>query len=265
MVSSGFYLIYKGDNFFDMKLLKDRGIILKTEKSGETSLKVRLFARDSGRILVTAKGARKPESPFFGLLTPFSVVDFEIAYSPYNPFLRSVSRMEYFPKINQDTEKIVYASMLLEIVDKTGMPHEDIETLRLLYKGLRGINTSISSPEKIHWWFIIHFLKNHGVWPNFETCTECQKPLTIAILLPDSGGLFCQDCAGNSQSHGLILSSELRRIIVFLENNPLEKISAIKINKQGAVTLTCWLWKLLSTHYESTTFLNTKKAVERLL
>jgi len=54
-----------------MKLVKDRGIVLKTEKSGETSLKVRLFAKDSGRMICIAKGARKPGSAFSVYSPPF--------------------------------------------------------------------------------------------------------------------------------------------------------------------------------------------------
>ena len=248
-----------------MKLVKDRGIVLKTEKSGETSLKVRLFAKDSGRIICIAKGARKPGSAFFGLLTPFSVVDFETAYSRYLPFLRSVSRIEYFHEITQDTEKIVYGSMILEIVDKTTEPHEDIDTLRLLYIGLRAMNHPEISGEKIHWWFIVHFLKIHGVWADSEYCIGCHGKLTNAVLIPDSGGLYCENCAGHSEVHGLTLDSKLREILTFLAENPPEKSSAIRINRQGAVTFTRWIWKLLAVHYERTEFLNTKKAVESLL
>ncbi|HAE88201.1 TPA: DNA repair protein RecO [Candidatus Marinimicrobia bacterium] len=248
-----------------MKLVKDRGIVLKTEKSGETSLKVRLFAKDSGRMICIAKGARKPGSAFFGLLTPFSVVDFEMASSRYLPFIRSVSRIEYFHNLSQEPEKIVYASMIIEIVDKTAEPHEDIETLRLLYICLRSMNHPEFSAEKLHWWFIVHFLKIHGVWPDPETCAGCRRKLAHAVLIPDSGGLFCETCAGHSGTHGLSLDTKLREVLVFLAANPPEKSNAIRINRHGAVTLTRWLWKLLEVHYERTEFLNTKKAVERLL
>lgn len=250
-----------------MKLVKDRGIILKTIKSGETSLRVRVFSRDSGRFTFTAKGARKPGNAFFGLLTPFSVIDFETAVNSgrYIPFLRSVSRIEYFPELSREPEKIIYASMILEIADKTAQPHEDIETLRLLYISLRAMNEPEKSAEKIHWWFIVHFLMIHGLWPDPENCAGCHKPLTTAILLPDSGGLFCPACTRHSEGHGLRLTTNLREVLVFLQNNPPDNTPAIRINKSGAVTLSRWLWKLLTVHYETTEYLNTKKAVESLL
>jgi DNA repair protein RecO (recombination protein O) len=250
-----------------MKLEKDRGIVLKTIKSGETSLLVRIFSRDRGRFSFIAKGARKPGSSFFGLLTPFSVIDFETASGSgrYIPFLRSASRIEYFSGLGSDPEKIVYASMLLEITDKTAQPYEDLEALRLLYISLRAMNIPDLSAEKIHWWFIVHFLMIHGLWPDPEHCAGCHNSLTRACLQSESGALYCPRCAQQNTENRVSLSSDIRKILVHLQKTTPEETTAIQITKKSAVSLSRWLWKLLEIHYESTAHLNTKKVVEVLL
>ncbi len=250
-----------------MKLEKDRGIVLKTFKSGETSLLVRVFSRKRGRLSFTAKGARKPGSPFFNLLTPFSVIEFETASGKgnYLPYLRSASRIDRFEMLSSDPEKIVYGSMILEIADKTAQPHEDSETLRLVYLALRAMNLQDLSSEKIHWWFIIHFLKIHGLWPDPVYCARCHGPLNRATLLADSGALYCSKCVSQLPENGLTLSGDLRKVLTFLQNIQPEETKSLHINRKGAVILTRWLWKLLEIHFETTSRMNTKKAVETLL
>lgn len=252
---------------YSMKLIKDRGIILKTLKSGDTSLQVRVFSRDGGRMSFIAKGARKPGNTFFGLLKPFSVIDYEYAATngKYNTYLRSVTEIENFTTLSQTPEKIVYASILIEITDKTSQPHEDIETLRLLYSAIKTMNESDIPPEQIHWWFIVNFLKIHGVWPDPDTCSNCQKPLKKAILITDSGGLYCPDCASLDSGHSLTLNPAMLKILSALSRNDIREIRIQISNRQTAVSMSKWLWKLLSIHYESTEYLKSIKAIEILL
>ncbi|HDT12124.1 MAG TPA: DNA repair protein RecO [Candidatus Marinimicrobia bacterium] len=250
-----------------MKLIKDRGIILKTIKSGDTSLQVRIFSRDGGRMSIIAKGARKPVSAFFGHLNPFSVIDYEYATGngKYIAFLRSVSEIENFTDLSRDPAKIVYASILLEITDKTSQPHEDVETLRLLYLTLKTMKESDIPPEQIHWWFIVHFLKIHGVWPDPDHCSNCRKLLKQAVLIMDSGGLYCHDCASLDAGNGLTLNTPMLQIMSALTKNDIRDIRIQISNKKTAVTMSKWLWKLLSIHYEETENLKSIKAIETLL
>lgn len=250
-----------------MKLTKDRGIILKTIKSGDTSLQVRIFSRDGGRMSFIAKGARKPGSVFFGQLNPFSVIDYDYASGngKYIAYLRSVSEIENFTALSRDPEKIVYASILLEITDKTSQPHEDVETLRLLYSALKTMKESDIPPEQIHWWFIVHFLNTHGVWPNPDNCSNCRKPLKKAVLTMDSGALYCPDCASLDSGSALLLNPAMLQIVSALTKNDIRDIRIRISNRRTAVSLSKWLWKLLSIHYEATENLKSLKAIETLL
>jgi|GEM_PF-1886177 len=250
-----------------MKLIKDRGIILKTIKSGDTSLLVRIFSRDGGRMTFIAKGARKPDNSFFGHLSPFSVIDYEYAAGNGKniSYLRSVSGIESFSALSRDPERVVYGSILLEITDKTSQPHEDVETLRLLYTALKVMKESEISPEQIHWWFIVRFLKIHGVWPDTDNCSNCQKSLKQAVLMVDSGGLYCRDCASSDQGGGLALNPAMLQIVSALTKNDIQDIRIRISNKKTAVSLSKWLWKLLSIHYEATENLKSLKAIETLL
>ena len=50
-------------------------IVLRTVNYSETSIIVTLFSKESGKIALMAKGARKPKSPFAAQLEPMNILN----------------------------------------------------------------------------------------------------------------------------------------------------------------------------------------------
>jgi DNA repair protein RecO (recombination protein O) len=55
-----------------IRVVNQRGYVLRTRPYSETSLIVDVFSRDNGRVALLAKGARRMKSPRRGMLRPFA-------------------------------------------------------------------------------------------------------------------------------------------------------------------------------------------------
>ncbi len=118
---------------------KSRGIVIRLTKLTETSLIVHWCTREAGLIKTVAKGARRPRSPFAGLLDLF--VEADLVWVPSRRselhILKEVDVAEFRTELRRryaDTVLAAYFGQLLEKVVERDHPVPEL--FELLQKAL---------------------------------------------------------------------------------------------------------------------------------
>jgi len=122
-----------------LRMDKSRGIVIRLTKLTETSLIVHWCTREAGLIKTVAKGARRPRSPFAGLLDLF--VEADLVWVPSRRselhILKEVDVAEFRTELRRryaDTVLAAYFGQLLEKVVERDHPVPEL--FELLQKAL---------------------------------------------------------------------------------------------------------------------------------
>ncbi len=208
-------------------LVRDEGIVLRTRRSGETSLVATFLGRGCGRVRLMAKGALTSRSPWRGLLEPG--VHLEVVFYRREGrdlgFLREASAAS--PPLPGDVslEQIAVrlaAAELLECVCYTGAPAPQIvdravELLRCHRP---------ADPLFLLLAFEIHLLALLGVSPEFSRCAVCGAPFAGGWFRPDDGSVACADHPVPA-GRAVALSAETAGTAVSLARAPLEAAARV--------------------------------------
>ena len=97
--------------------LATKAIILKRQKTGETSLLLTLFTYDFGLLLCVAKGATQSPNALAGILDHF--YEIEVILNPYRSsaktYLKEARLLESFPHLQKDYLKLQLISYFAQL------------------------------------------------------------------------------------------------------------------------------------------------------
>ncbi|MCM8792151.1 MAG: DNA repair protein RecO [Candidatus Omnitrophica bacterium] len=180
-----------------MALVRTEGLVIKKFDYGETSLVVRFYTKDYGKINLIFKGIKSEPQKFFSSLEVFSYNEI-IFYKNKNTSLHLASQCdlkENFDPIRNNLDKISFASVIMELLDVV-MPLEDKneEVFTLSFDSLKAI-CEYQYPDKIITIFKIKILSLCGFKPHLDSCIICQEKISSqARFSVNLGGLICSNC-----------------------------------------------------------------------
>lgn len=131
-------------------LLELSGVVLSSMPVGEYDRRVVLLTRERGRITAFAKGARRPNSSLLAVSCPFVCGKFFLYEGRNSYTLRSAEVIAYFSSLQQDLEKLCYASYFTELAEyfsRENMAAADM--LNLLYLSFRALEKGTIPSELI--------------------------------------------------------------------------------------------------------------------
>ena len=143
-------------------------LLLRRYPFTETSLIAVWFTQDFGKIRTTAKGARRPSSPFAGKMDLF--YHCEVAFSVNKResdlhSLREISLISSFPGIRQSWLKTSTAAYFSELIDQSSETFHPIpEIFDLLQRAFDFLHRSIPYPRAILF-FEKELCRIHGLLP----------------------------------------------------------------------------------------------------
>ena len=115
-----------------VKTFKARGIVLRETEAGESDKRLILLCKGYGRLLVYARGARKPKSKFLAAAQLFTYGDFIIGDGQQFYALTQAEPIECFYGIRNDYDALRYAHYIAEISEKTILDAQPVDDLLLL-------------------------------------------------------------------------------------------------------------------------------------
>lgn len=182
-----------------MEIFKVEGVILNTVDFGESNRVVTIYTKDFGKIEVNSYGCRRARSPLSGVIQMFNRICAEIKKSSQVDSIRDADILEFYPNLTADIDRLSYAAIFFEIVNKMTLPKiVDIGIYNLLVNALPVINKK--NPQIATLISIAQFMEFTGFQLNFKKCVHCGKIIDgDASLSLTDGGAVCQSC-----SHGAV-------------------------------------------------------------
>lgn len=185
--------------------LKSEAFVLVRYPLTESSWIVSLFTREEGRVRAVAKGARRTKSPFRGALEPMNRVRVEVT-SREGSDLGSLVGADLEEGALDLFSRWPAASVLLAMVEvlERGLAehHREEETFRLTGALLAGLRAGVDASAA--WaYFLVWFLKLHGVMPKPDQCVGCGGPPRPLHFDAGAGGWLCPSCRAGRPPQGV--------------------------------------------------------------
>jgi DNA repair protein RecO (recombination protein O) len=142
---------------FHVKQIKVRGIVLREYAAGESDKRLVIFCKGVGRLLVYARGARKPTSRFMSAAQLFTYADFVLTKGNGFYSLAQAEIIESFYPLREDYDRLMAAHLVAEVCEKTLLDSiESDDLLRLVLKSLTLLAKGKVSPAQVATVFLLH-------------------------------------------------------------------------------------------------------------
>ena len=174
-------------------------IVLDTKNFGDANKVVTLFTKESGKVEANAYGCRRSRSPLSGAMQMFNHISAELSRGSQVDTIREADILHFYDALTGDLERLAYASLFFEVVNRMTLPHEKSpETFYLLKKSLPVL--SKRNPKVAALIGVCQFMETSGVQLNFERCVHCGTRIEgdAAISLLD-GGAVCMNCIDGAE------------------------------------------------------------------
>ena len=177
---------------------RDRGVVLRTHRLGETDRIVTLLLEGRGKVRAVAKGVRRPGSRIGARLEPFSHVDVELHEGRSLDIVRQVETIDTNERLRTDDRLHAAASVMVELVDAvSGEGQRDPALLLQLRAALAALVADPSSATVFVDAFLLRAASVVGFPVLTAACARCRTPGPHDRLSVVGGGTLCEECAGD--------------------------------------------------------------------
>lgn len=169
-------------------------VVLKTDDFGDANRVVTLFTKEFGKLEANAYGCRRSRSPLSGATQMFNHISAQLTHSTKVDIIREADIINFYDALTKDLERLAYASLLFEIINRMTFPRQqEFETFDLLTKSLPAL--SKRNPRIAALIGACQFMETSGVQLSFSRCVRCGADIfgdaAISLL---NGGAVCMDC-----------------------------------------------------------------------
>lgn len=172
------------------------GIVTRTYAYRENDLLVHGVSPQLGRFSVVARGAKKSQKRFAGLLATFNELELHVSWRTRVPTLESAVLLRDHPRLGQDWPRFCQASCLAELAESfSAEDHADPAIHAALARTLDRMESGEPDPRGFPG-FMLEILHAAGVAPHTRGCLRCGGTGAARLhrwSLRD-GGLLCVDC-----------------------------------------------------------------------
>lgn len=185
----------------------ERGIVLKTTPLRESDLVVSIYTESLGRISAIARGARKSQRRFAGVLQMLVLAKFHLGRRPRGELwgLDGGEVEREWTRLASDVAAHAHASYANELVAEL-IPSESPEpsVLELVVGLWDNLATVGASPAALRI-FEMALLEVIGQRPAIDACAACGETNleTGTVFDPNRGGAICKACAATSRGPGV--------------------------------------------------------------
>lgn len=182
-----------------METINVEGVILNTTNFGNSNRVVTIYTKELGKLEVNAYSCRKARNPLSGAIQMFNHICAEISQGAHVDTIRDAEVINFFPNLTADIDRLSYASIFFEVVNKMTLPKIcEVEVYNLLVESLPILDKK--NPQVAALISITKFMELTGFQLNFESCVRCGKKISgTSSLCLDEGGAVCENC-----THGAV-------------------------------------------------------------
>ena len=176
-----------------MTLYRDKGVVLRSYKLGESDRIVVLMTEQHGKVRAVAKGIRKTKSKIGARLEPMSHVEVQLYKGRELDTVSQVELIDSSARLHNSLDKLTQGMSMLEAVDQIA---EDREPSPHLYRMLHGALNALMEQESpvmlaaFYW----KLLAAEGVSPQVQACVGCASKDGLVAFDIFHGGVQCRTC-----------------------------------------------------------------------
>jgi DNA repair protein RecO (recombination protein O) len=242
-----------------MEQLKTLSLVTRSMNWRETSKIITLFTREEGRVDVIAKGARKKNNLYQGVIETLNLVEVLIYYSPRRELqlLGKVSLEDSFHGIRSNLEKTAYAFSIVELINIFFI---QADSEPVFFDFLHYIIKFIEKNDKneiAFWYFILKLTSFLGFRPQWARCHQCGNTNVnenIYFSFRD-GAVFCRKCK-NEVLEKQRLDMPLMKYLEQLQKVHYKKLDQVKMPENKYSNYTNFLLEYLRYHTDQKLILN---------
>lgn len=218
------------------KIIKEKGLVLKTKAYRETSKIVTIFTEKSGKLTLLAKGIRKSGSKTAAIIDPLNLIEF-VYYFKANRELQYLSNAEFirnYSHIKSDYNKIKVAFNILELTNLfTHEAQVDQKFYELVVGTLDMLDKTEIDSELILIQFLIRVAEIAGYPIYSENCPLCGKKINIeenTFNFSKEYGLICGNCS--ISSNFIFELNEVKKELISRIFSNLSNLSSMIIERK---------------------------------
>ncbi|HZD59145.1 MAG TPA: DNA repair protein RecO [Anaerolineae bacterium] len=213
-----------------MSLYKTKGVVLKTQKLGESDRIITILTNNYGKVSAVAKGVRKTRSKFGSRLEPFTHVDLVLYKGRNLDIVTQAEIIDSFSEIRENFDRITYGSAMLDLVNKVSVEGErDIALYHLLLRSLKAVSQAKKNFRLLLIAFDIKLMAISGFRPKLERCVVCEeKPGVKARFSFEQGGIICEEC-NPSDKDSIVLTPSAIEVLLRLIKLPLNEVIDLSV------------------------------------
>ena len=176
-----------------MNQYRDKGVVLRTYKLGESDRIIVIMTQDHGKVRAVAKGVRKTKSKIGARLEVLSHVEVLLYKGKGLDTVNQVELIESSASLHADLDRLTQGLSMLEAVD---MISEDRQPSPHLYRMLQGALNALMEQESpvmlasFYW----KLLAAEGVSPQVQLCVGCGATQDLVAFDIFQGGVQCRSC-----------------------------------------------------------------------
>ncbi len=230
-------------------LVESSGIVLRTQRFGDTSLVATVYTQQFGICTVLAKGARATGSARGNVLEVPNHIRLAFYRSPRRQLflLRAAELLERFPRLRDSLEHTVVTFVVAESLLLTQQPDEPNAALYgLLLQALRSIEQAEKAPFGVAIAFLLRLARIAGFAPRLEP-SAVKEQQNHYVVRREDGAL---EPAHGVHAASVVLSAEEAVLLQRLQQLPLEAAAALPLTPESARRLTESLLQFLEYHLE---------------
>lgn len=179
-----------------MKLYRDEGVVLRTQKLGEADRIVTLLTRQNGRVRAVAKGVRRTSSRFGARLEPFMVIDGQFYVGRTLDIVQQAeSAGSYGADIVDDYPRYTAANAMVEAADRLTEHEAGLQHYLLLVGALRSLSRGEHPPGLTLDSYLLRALSIAGWAPSFVDCAVTGAAGPHTAFVPQLGGVVADAVA----------------------------------------------------------------------
>ena len=246
-------------------IVNTQAFILKVNPQGETSAILHCYSKDFGKLILIAKGARNPKSPFKGLTEPFSLINIHFNEKKDRAY-QFLSQAEYqasFTHLKANPEAVLYGSIILEILYKEPETEGNTDLFNLIMDVFSSMENG--TPAYIaHWYFILNFLAIEGLELNTYYCSHCEEKMESGYFLPRRGYIQCPNCR-DKFTINWELDRKILSLLRELMTKNIETIPGILDKDIDKELVNRILWNTLATRFDTCRTLRSVEILKKIL
>lgn len=215
-----------------MGIIKTKGIVVKSANSSDNDKILTILTADLGKIKVFCKGAKRTKGAFLNS-TEFLAYSDLVLYEGNGELYRlnSAEPIEIFYNLRVDIDKLVYATLIAQIMCDVCQEEPSNKKIQLFLNTLYMISETDKNLDMILATFQIRLLGILGFIPRLLECVSCGIKNTEYYFSIKGNGVKCEVCSKLDKS-AIKMSQTTYATILYILKIDAKKIFSYEVPEE---------------------------------